>query len=163
MAGLLPISSFGKIGMGAAGEMYLDSAIIVKLLVREPESDYFDHALSGQVLDSSELCLTEVYSALLAKERAGGISARERQIAFTRFEELIRDEILRLYPLDSRIMRRATAILQACHPKVPLRTLDALHVATCDLHQCEALCATDNRMRAAGAQLAIRLFPEAEK
>ena len=44
--------------MVAAGEMYLDSAIIVKLLIREPDSEFFDAALSGHALDSSELCLT---------------------------------------------------------------------------------------------------------
>jgi predicted nucleic acid-binding protein len=139
--------------------MYLDSAIIVKLLVREHDSEFFEAALSGHVLDSSELCLTEVCSALLSRERADSISGQERQRAMQRFEELLRDEVLRLFPLDTRTLRRAGAILQACHPKVALRSLDALHVATCDLHRCEALCATDLRMRSAGAQLAMKLFP----
>ena len=148
--------------MAGAGKMYLDSAIIVKLLVREHDSEFFDSALSGHVLDSSELCLTEVCSALLAKERAGSISTRERQTAMERFEELLQDEVLRLLPVDTRTFRRAAAILQACHPRVALRSLDALHVATCDLHQCETLCATDERMRSAGAQLAMNLFPRNE-
>jgi len=139
--------------------MYLDSAIIVKLLVREPESGFFDAALSGHVLDSSELCRTEVCSALLAKERSGGITERERQKAMTRFEEMVGEDILHLLPLDARVLQRAAAILQACHPKIALRTLDALHVATCGLHGCEALCATDGRMRDAGAQMAMSLFP----
>lgn len=139
--------------------MYLDSAIIVKLLVREHDSELFDADLSGQVLDSSELCLTEVCSALLSKERAGGISARERQNAMLRFEELVRDEVLRLFPLEARVLKRAAAILQACHPKVALRSLDALHVASCDLHQCDVLCTTDLRMRSAAAQLGLKLFP----
>jgi predicted nucleic acid-binding protein len=140
--------------------MYLDSGIIVKLLVREPDSEFFNTALSGHVLDSSELCLTEVSSALLAKERSGSISSGERVRAIVRLSELITDEILRLLPLNRRVLDRASAILKACHPRVPLRTLDALHVATCDLHHCEALCATDQRMREAGAQLAMTLFPE---
>lgn len=148
--------------MAAAGKMYLDSAIIVKLLVREHDSEFFDAALSGHVLDSSELCLTEVCSALLSKERAGSISSRERQMAMQRFEEMLQDEVLRLFPLDTRTLKRAAAILQACHPKLALRSLDALHVASCDLHQCETLCATDQRMRSAGAQLAINLFPRNE-
>jgi predicted nucleic acid-binding protein len=145
--------------MGAGGEMYLDSAIIVKLLAREHDSEMFDAALSGHSLDSSELCLTEVCSALLSKERAGGISARERQMAMQRFEEMVQDEELRLFPLDTRVLRRAAAILQACHPKVALRSLDALHVATCDLHECDVLCTTDLRMRSAAAQLGLKLFP----
>lgn len=145
--------------MGAAGEMYLDSAIIVKLLIREPDSAFFDTALSGHALDSSELCLTEVCSALLAKERAGGITARERRRAAEQFYQLIHEDILRLLPMNSRTLSRAASILEACHPRVALRTLDALHVATCDLHQCDTLCATDARMRSAGAQLAMKLFP----
>ena len=159
MAGLLPKKSFATTAMVAVGEMYLDSAIIVKLLIREPDSEFFDAALSGQVLDSSELCLTEVSSALLAKERAGSITKRERKQAMEQFHNLLRDEILRLYPLNTRTLTRAAAIQEACHPRIALRTLDALHVATCDLHKCDALCATDGRMRSAGAQLAIKLFP----
>ena len=143
----------------AAGEMYLDSAIIVKLLIREPDSEFFDAALSGQVLDSSELSLTEVCSALLAKERAGSITARERRQAMEQFRALVDEEIIRLYPLNTRVLSRAASILEACHPRVALRTLDALHVATCDLHKCETLCATDDRMRSAGAQFAMKLFP----
>ena len=140
--------------------MYLDSAIIVKLLVRERDSEFFDTALSGQVLDSSELCLTEVCSALLSKERAGSITAPERRRAMARFQEMVADEELRLFALDPRALQRASAILEACHPKVALRTLDALHVATCDLHECDALCATDQRMRSAAAQIALKVFPE---
>src|ERR1044071_5529642 len=102
--------------------MYLDSAIIVKLLVREPESEYFNDALSGHVLDSSELCLTEVCSALLSKERAGHLSTRQRNSAMQRFADLVDDEELRLFPLDRQVLERAGAILQACHPKVALRT-----------------------------------------
>ena len=58
--------------------MYLDTAIIVKLLVREPDSEWFDKALRGQHFDTSELALAEVRSALLAKERAGHVTSRER-------------------------------------------------------------------------------------
>jgi predicted nucleic acid-binding protein len=151
--------SFARIAIPAAGNMYLDSAIIVKLLVREPESEYFNNTLSGHALDSSELCLTEVCSALLAKERGGSITGRQRMQAMVRFKELLREDVLRLYPLDRRVLDRAAAILEACHPKIALRTLDALHVATCDLYECDALCATDQRMRDAGGQLAIKLFP----
>ena len=49
--------------------MYLDSAIIVKLLVREAGSEWFEQNLSGQSFESSELSLVEVCAALLFKER----------------------------------------------------------------------------------------------
>jgi predicted nucleic acid-binding protein len=159
MAGHLLTNSFAKIAIREVGEMYLDSAIIIKLLIREPDSEFFSDALSGQVLDSSELCLTEVHSALLSKEASRGISKRERQEATRKFEELVEEELLRLLPLDWPVLERATGILHACQPRIRLRTLDAIHVATCDLNRCETLCATDQRMRGAATQLGIRLFP----
>ncbi len=146
--------------MAAVGEMYLDTAIIVKLLVREPDSQWFDRALRGEHFETSELALVEVRSALLAKERAGHLTAQERVRATDKLYEMVGDELLRYYPLDRSVLNRAGDIQQACHPRVPLRTLDALHVATCDLHRCGVLSTTDNRMRAACEQFAIRLVPK---
>jgi predicted nucleic acid-binding protein len=139
--------------------MYLDSAIIVKLLVREAESEWFSRNLAGQSFETSELALTEVRSALLAKERAGHITPRERVSAGEKFFVMLDDKLIRLFPLNRAVLDRASAIQLACHPHIPLRTLDALHVATCDLHRSEILSTTDGRMRAACAQFGIALVP----
>lgn len=139
--------------------MYLDSAIIVKLLVREEDSDWFNRELAGHSFETSELALAEVRSALLAKERAGSITSRERISAAEKFASMVEDELLKLFPLNRVVLERATAMQLACHPKIPLRTLDALHVATCDLNKCGTLSTTDNRMRAACGQFAITLMP----
>ena len=147
--------------MVAAGEtaMYLDTAIIIKLLVRESDSAWFNQTLSGQQFETSELAVSEVRSALLAKERAGHISQVERVAAEERFLDMIEEELIKLYTLDRQVLDRANGILLACHPKIPLRTLDALHVATCDLHRNGTLATTDARMRAACRQFAITLVP----
>lgn len=139
--------------------MYLDTAIIVKLLVREPDSDWFNSALSGRHFETSELALTEVRSALLAKEQAGAVTARERVAAGEKFEAMLHDDIIRAFPVSRLVLDRAGAIQIACHPHIPLRTLDALHVATCDIHHCGTLSTTDSRMRAACGQFAIALVP----
>ena len=139
--------------------MYLDTAILVKLLVREPDSAWFNRALMGQHFETSELALTEVGSALLAKERAGHLTSPERVRAGDRFAAMADEDLVRLLPLNRSVLERAGAIQLACHPRIPLRTLDALHVATCDLHRCGALSTTDARMRAACEQLAISLLP----
>jgi len=139
--------------------MYLDTAILVKLLVREPDSDWFNKALLGQHFETSELALAEVRSALLAKERAGHLTSRERIGAGEKFLAMAEEDLLRLLPLNRLVIERATAIQLACHPRIPLRTLDALHVATGDLHRCGGLSTTDGRMRAACEQLAIALLP----
>ncbi len=139
--------------------MYLDSAIIVKLLVREPESEWFARHLSGRSFDTSELAMAEVCAALLFKERGGDITGSEREKATAKFLSMITDELIVLHPLNRRVLERAKAMQIACHPLIPLRTLDALHVATCDLHHIETLATTDRRMRAACEQFAIALMP----
>ena len=139
--------------------MYLDTAIIIKLLVREADSGWFNRALAGERFETSELAIAEVRSALLAKERAGHITSVERVAAGERFFDMIEDELLKLHPLNRSVLERASAIQLACHPKIPLRTLDALHVATCDLHRSGALATTDGRMRSACQQFAITLVP----
>jgi len=140
--------------------VYLDSAIIVKLLVREAGSVWFNRTLQGHAFESSELALTEVRSAVLAKERAGHITARERKAAADRFLAMVEHDEFRLFAVSRQVLHRATAIQLACHPHIPLRTLDALHVATCDLHHSDACVTTDMRMRAACEQLGIALIPE---
>ena len=140
--------------------MYLDSAIIVKLLVRETDSEWFSERLKGQKFVTSELALTEVQSALFSKERGGSITSRERTAATDKFKSMIEEEYIQLLDLDRAVLERATAIQQACHPHIPLSTLDALHVAKCDLHQGGELSTTDARMRSACQQLGIALLPE---
>jgi predicted nucleic acid-binding protein len=139
--------------------MYLDSAIIVKLLVREPESEWFERNLPGHRFETSELALSEVCAALLSKERAHTVLPPERVKATERFFSMIEDEIISLLPLNRQVVDRARSVQLACHPQVPLRTLDAFHVATCDLHHGGSMCATDARIRAACAQLGINLMP----
>ena len=143
--------------------MYLDSAIIIKLLVAEPDSDIFQDVLDGQILSSSELALTEVWSALLAKERNKVISANERTEAWHVFNQWVQSKQLLLYPLDKVVLKKANHVLQRCHPTVPLRTLDAIHTASCDLSQDFPFCATDKRMRDAAGVLGIPVFPAEEK
>ena len=140
--------------------MYLDSAIIVKLLVREPDSAWFNRAVDGHQLRTSELALAEVRSAIYIKERGGLISANQRKSALARFEELLTNETLNLLPLDSNVVQRSVALLETCHPEIGLRSLDALHLASAQLNPCGPLCTTDGKLRAAATRVGVINFPE---
>ena len=140
--------------------MYIDSAIIVKLLVNEELSDFFQDALADIILYSSELSLVEVRSALLSKLRSKAISQKQRLVAQEIFQNKIADEQIVIMPLDSPVYSKARTLIDFCHPDVALRTLDAIHLAACDISQEFPLCATDSRMRAAAQKLGIPLFPE---
>jgi predicted nucleic acid-binding protein len=146
--------------MVVAGDMYLDTGILVKLLTPEPETTFFERELRGHSMATSELALVEVKSALFSKERAKVISREQRLRAEAKFAEMIETEILELLNLNNRALQKALQIIKACHPKVPLRSLDALHVATCDLAQEFPLCTTDARMHAAAQAMHIPVFSE---
>ena len=144
----------------AVGDMYLDTGILVKLLTPEPETAFFERELQGHPLAASELALVEVQSALCAKERVKVITREQRLRAEAKFADMIRQEILELRTLDNRVLSKAAQVIQASHPDVPLRALDALHVATCDLTREFPLCTTDARMHAAARRLHVPVFPE---
>jgi len=127
--------------------MYLDSCILVKLFVREFDSDFFGKLTDGQNLSTSILAVTEVWAALLAKERNLAITSKDRQLAWKRFQKNVDEEFILIVPSSSAIFKKANHILESCHPKIPLRTLDALHLASCDYLQDWPLCTTDRRMR----------------
>lgn len=139
--------------------MYLDTAILVKLLVNEPDTAFFEQALTGTFLSSSQLARTEVWSALLAKERHQLISAGQRASAWRVFNERVQEKQIVLHPLNGVVLKKANHILEQCHPAVPLRTLDAIHAAACDLSQDFPLCTTDRRVRDAARILQIPVFP----
>jgi len=142
--------------------MYLDSAIIVKLLVEEPDTALFVQALVGHTLSSSELAAPEVLSALLGKERKKLITKAQRIKAWQAFNERVQSWDIILHPLNGVVLKKANHILERCHPAVPLRTLDAIHTAACDLSQDFPLCTTDKRMRDAAGVLGIPIFPADE-
>src|SRR6185369_15539256 len=87
--------------------MYLDSCILVKLLVAEPDSEFFVRSLEGKPLVTSELAQTEVFSALLARERAGKISVTDRRRAWHEFEARIEAGEIRIEPLNPIVLRKA--------------------------------------------------------
>lgn len=139
--------------------MYLDSCIVVKLLTPESDSLAWDRQVTGATLTTSELAVTEVASALLAKERAGAINPADRERAWVQLESWIARQAITLAPLTGAVLRKATRVLLHCHPQIPLRTLDAIHLATADLGVHGPLCTTDGRMRAAASRIGLDLLP----
>ena len=139
--------------------MYLDTSVLLKLFVRELDSEFYGKLADGQALCSSVLAYTEFWSALLAKERGGAITAAQRQQAWSAFDLNVVEDLIDLTPMSPAIFKRANRILEKCHPKVPLRSLDALHLASADQAQDWPLVTGDKRMRDAAALLGFSLTP----
>jgi predicted nucleic acid-binding protein len=139
--------------------MYLDTSVLVKLFAREPDSEFYGKQTDGQTVCSSVLAYTEVWSALLAKERAGSLTTEQRRKVWASFDRNVMDDGIELLPMGPAIFKRANRIMEVCHPKVALRSLDALHLASADQSQDWPLATGDKRMRDAAELLGFPLTP----
>ena len=141
---------------GADTGIYLDSSALAKLYMPEPDSDSLDTFLRGRRdLLMSELAITEVLSAVARRRREGTLTAAQS------FE--IRDAVLAdadsgsFHRLDlSPLVHRQAERLLLNVQSVPLRTLDALHVALA-LHGSATYIVTfDSRMRAVALHAGLK-------
>lgn len=139
--------------------MYLDTAILVKLLVREPDSEFYTGLVDGEPAWSSALLLVECFSALLRKERERAIDRSHRRRAWRQVTADVAARRLGLVPVTGSLVERARTILDICHPAVALRSLDAIHLASAERCQSWPLCSNDVRIRAAAAELGFPLTP----
>ena len=110
--------------------MYLDTSVLVKLFINEPDSVACDGIARGHSLVSSDLAYGEVLSALLANERAKRLTSDDRARAWSRFLEDHENGKLHFVPLNGILVQEAAELMEEVHPHVPLRTLDAIHLAT---------------------------------
>ena len=139
--------------------MYVDSAILVKLVVREPDSDFYANLLDGQTsVCASELAMAECRSALVRKHESGEFDARTRGRALECLQAFWTvDGGLLLLPVTRSILWDAGEIIHRCLGAVPLRTLDAIHLASSLASRMYPLITNDRIMRKAGEHLGIPL------
>lgn len=110
--------------------VYLDTSALAKLYLSEAESDELESALLGRrdVL-VSDLAATELTSALSRRVRDGDLSAPHARRVYGRLvRDLSRGEYHRA-ELGPDVHREAERLLFTLGREVPLRALDALHLA----------------------------------
>ena len=137
--------------------MYLDTSVIVKRYVAEPDSDAVDALVVGHSLMTSEIAVTEFWSARLAKERAGQISAVWRRRIWDVFVDEIESRVLTLVKVDGALLREANEVLLKVYPVVPLRSLDAIHLAAYAASRAGPLFSADQRMVRAALALGFEV------
>jgi len=137
--------------------MYLDTSVLLKLYVNEPDSFECDSVAQGETLVSSELAYGEVLSALLAKERAKQLKPAERTAVWERFLDDNAEGKIYFVPLNGIVVREAAELMEEVHPDVPLRTLDAIHLATFLSVDAGPLFTKDKRMLDAAKRLNVPL------
>ena len=139
--------------------MYLDSAILIKLVVREPDSDFYADLVDGQFsVSSSELAVVECRSALVRKRAQGQIDVRTYHGAWTRLQAYwAKGGGIVLQPVTLAVLQEAGETIQRCIGQAPLRSLDAIHIASCLCSRAYPLITNDGVMRAAAEVLGVPL------
>ncbi len=140
------------------GPVYLDASALVKLLVREAESDALNQALMqvGAVI-VSDLALTETASALGRRTRERLLTPAKSRSLYREAEKLAAS--CRMADLTPPVHRRAERLLLTSR-NTPLRSLDALHVALALDAGAATLVAYDPRLRKAAAAQGLFIAPE---
>ena len=137
---------------------YLDSAILVKLYTQEPDSEQWRNWVSPRSdLVTSSLALPEVRSALRQKVMLGFLKPRQQNIVWREFQRATQAGIIRVFPVGSDVVDQAVNILEQMPRILPLRALDALHLATAQLIHASVLATTDQRMRAGAQEIGLPL------
>ncbi len=138
--------------------MYLDSSILAKILVDEPDaSQWYSRIESETKHQTSALSVVEVRSALRQKRLLGAISTATAQRFWQQFQRDIQNGQLALLPLTQAVLDEAVRVLDSLPDSIPLRALDALHLASVRVFNLAPLATNDVRMSAAAQALGIPL------
>ena len=142
---------------------YWDTSTLVKLYVREPDSALFAaHLAATGPTATSALACWEMFRVFARKEADQIIAAGTAETVFAKFEADVLSGRIALLPMDRAIEERFRKLALRLHrltPPVFTRTLDAIHLATADLHKASELVATDDKLRKCAAAVGLKVFP----
>jgi predicted nucleic acid-binding protein len=143
--------------------VYWDTSCVLKLYVSESDSDVWTRlAVSGdEDFAASALIEAELACALQHKEARGEVVPGGAAKLLGAFRRDVRAGRFTLYPVGSDVIAQAVSLSRQCYehvPAIPVRALDALHLATSLLLKCTRVATTDERMRRAAGVLGTELL-----
>lgn len=135
--------------------VYFDTSVLAKWYLPEKRSEDVEAFLreNGPV-HISGLTVVEMRSLLSRRRREGHFDAKSEARAFATFEEDIRKGFLICHTLPVDLPQGAGSLISIL-PDVPLRTLDALHLAMAREIDADVIATADNVMADAGKGMEI--------
>ena len=131
--------------------IYLDTSALAKWYLNEAESEEVEKYIQEHgPVTISDLTVVEMRSLLARRRREKSIDLNLEMQVFATFQEDMRKNFLLCQRLPDGLALGAVNLISVLS-EIPLRTLDALHLAIARDIQAEIL-ATADRVIAAGAQ-----------
>jgi predicted nucleic acid-binding protein len=137
--------------------MYLDTSVAAKLYFNEPES----HRISGILMEnkselcSSELLISEFHSVACRKLRERLVTQRQFRETIDKFMEHDKSGNWHLYPVTRETLSSAGKLIEKLSGSVGVKTLDAIHIATCIEYSLFPIFTSDKVMLSAAKELGI--------
>ena len=135
--------------------IYLDTSVLVALLVNEPRSDAVVrwYGRSTAELVAAVWCVPEFASALGIKQRTGQLDARQATDAWERFGRLVAGDV-RLLPVEPAHFHRAAQL--AIDAATSLRAGDALHLACAEQMGAKSMATLDDVMGSSAQRMKMK-------
>jgi predicted nucleic acid-binding protein len=136
----------------------IDTSALAKCYVREPRSmDLLDWLDGQDGIGTSPLTAVELRCLLTRRRRAGQIDASLESTAMARFDSDVLDHIWRIYPEAVNLFSQARNLIDLV-PAVPLRALDALHLAYARHYGAELFVTADKNQTQAAEALGMTVL-----
>jgi len=132
--------------------IYADTSALVKRYLDEPFSAEFDALLQKGTMAISRLTIVEVRCALARRQRTREIDALRESRVNAEFAADIQAGALHVDELDAAHFTAAYHLIGRL-ADLPLRTLDALHLAVAEQTSSSAFATADKTQAAAAAAL----------
>jgi predicted nucleic acid-binding protein len=135
--------------------VYFDTSALAKWYLPEEQSNEVEKYIQehGPVV-ISELTVVEMRDLLARHRREGSLDPNTEIKVFATFEEDIRQKFLICHPLSDGVARGAVNLLSVLCD-LPLRMIDAMHLAMAKEIQSDILATADPVMASAGEKLGL--------
>ncbi|MDD5390646.1 MAG: type II toxin-antitoxin system VapC family toxin [Gallionellaceae bacterium] len=137
---------------------YIDTSALAKCYIREANSlDVLDWADAREELSTSPLTLLEFRCLLARRRRAGQIDVQLERGALAEFDRDVLGHTWRVYPETGQLFSEARNLIDLV-PEIPLRALDALHLAYARHFGAKSFATADKNQAAAAQALGFSVF-----
>jgi len=138
--------------------VYAESSAVLRWLLGTADAESIEHALAGaRAVVTSELTSAEVGRSLRRLVTADRIDGDAAERAWTSYAGAAAH--WRLYVISDTVLRR----VRQPFPREPVRTLDAIHLATASLYAVEVappvVLSTDHALRSNAEALGLAVAP----
>ncbi len=136
-------------------DCYVDTSALIKLYVAEPQSEAvekFIDTLNRPLISS--LSILEWHCAMNRRLRSGAFDDAYHRMARAEFARHLASGAYRVHALHEGLYAQATYLLDSVSP-LPLRTLDALHLAAAQSAHAIMIATADKIMAQAANQLGL--------